>query len=72
LLEKQRIYWKQRGNIKWAKLGDENTKFFYSNASIRHNKNAIRVLKNEYGIELSQYEDKASLLWDSYKEIGYI
>jgi hypothetical protein len=25
LLEQQRIYWKHRGKIKWATLGDENT-----------------------------------------------
>jgi hypothetical protein len=28
LLEQQTVYWKQRGNIKWAKLGDESTRFF--------------------------------------------
>jgi hypothetical protein len=26
LLDQQREYWKQRGKIKWATLGDENTK----------------------------------------------
>ena len=25
LLQNQRAYWKQRGKIKWVKLGDENT-----------------------------------------------
>jgi hypothetical protein len=28
LLSNQRIYWKQRGQIKWATLGDAGTKFF--------------------------------------------
>jgi hypothetical protein len=28
LLHRQRIYWKQRGNIKWVTLGDASTKFF--------------------------------------------
>jgi hypothetical protein len=33
LLEKQRIYWMQRGIIKWVTLGDENTKFFSHNCN---------------------------------------
>jgi hypothetical protein len=28
LLHNQNVYWKQRGKIKWVKLGNENTKFF--------------------------------------------
>jgi hypothetical protein len=47
LLEQQRVYWMQRGRIKWATLGDENTNFFHSTASIRHNKNSIMMLKTE-------------------------
>jgi hypothetical protein len=49
LLEQQRLYYWQRGNIKWPTLGDENTKFFHANATIKHNKNAIRALKNASG-----------------------
>jgi hypothetical protein len=48
-LEQQRVYWKQRGNIKWAKLDDENTKFFHVNATIRHNKSTIQSLKDHNG-----------------------
>jgi hypothetical protein len=44
LLEQQRIYWKQRGNIKWATFDDENTKFFHANATVRHSRNCIRSL----------------------------
>ena len=29
LLEAKRIYWKSRAKIRWAKLGDENTKIFH-------------------------------------------
>jgi hypothetical protein len=32
LLKQQRVYWKQRGRIKWATLGDENTKFFHGHS----------------------------------------
>jgi hypothetical protein len=34
LLQNQRVYWKQRGKIKWVKLGNENTRFFHSKATI--------------------------------------
>ena len=30
LLQNQKTYWKQRGKIKWVKLGDANTKIFHS------------------------------------------
>lgn len=36
LLEQERLYWKQRGAIKWVKLGDTGTKFFHAHATIRH------------------------------------
>jgi hypothetical protein len=64
-LEKQRIYCQQRGRVKWATLGDESTKFFHANATVKHNKNVIKSLKNEEGVELLQHEDKAALLLNS-------
>jgi hypothetical protein len=44
LLEQQRLYWRRRDKIKWAKLGDENTIFFHPSATINHNKNSIMIL----------------------------
>jgi hypothetical protein len=58
----------QRGRIKWATLGDENTKFFHTTATIRHNKNSIMVLKDGNGIDKFNHEDKAQLLWEAFKE----
>jgi hypothetical protein len=34
LLKNQKSYWQQRGEIKWVKLGDANTRFFHSKAAI--------------------------------------
>jgi hypothetical protein len=56
------VYWKQRGNIKWAKLGDENTKFFHANATIIHNKSTIKSLKDQNGVEIFKHEDKATII----------
>jgi len=46
LLRQQRIYWKQRGTIKWVKLADEDSKFFHANATIRSRKNLITTLQD--------------------------
>jgi hypothetical protein len=68
LLEQQRVYWKRRGDIKWATLGDENTKFFHANATVMHNRGAIRSLKDSIGHEHFKHEHKALILWESFKE----
>jgi hypothetical protein len=44
LLEQQRVYWQQRGRIKWVTLGDENTNFFHASATIKNNRNSIMTL----------------------------
>jgi DNA-directed RNA polymerase sigma subunit (sigma70/sigma32) len=49
LLEQQRVYWKQRGRIKWATLGDESTNFFHATAIVNHNRNSIMMLKDLNG-----------------------
>ena len=43
LLQNQKSYWQQRGKIKWVKLGDANTKFFHSKATINYRHNYISV-----------------------------
>jgi hypothetical protein len=58
----------QKGQIKWATLDDENTKFFHTTASIKHNKNAIMILKDGNGHEKHGHEEKAALLWESFKD----
>lgn len=68
LLEQQRVYWRQRGTVKWVKIGDENTKFFHAHATIKHRQNTITLLTNVDGTILYSHEDKANLLWESYKE----
>jgi hypothetical protein len=41
LLKNQRIYWRQRGKVKWVKFGDENTRFFHTKATISYRHNHI-------------------------------
>jgi hypothetical protein len=62
LLKKQNIYWKQRGKIKWVKLGDENTKFFHTRATINVRHNKIVVLQNEDLADITDHDGKAEIL----------
>jgi hypothetical protein len=62
------IYWMQGGRIKWATLGGENTKFFHTTATVKHNKTSIMVLKYGNGVDKHNHEDKAKLMWDAFKE----
>jgi hypothetical protein len=68
LLNQQKIYWKQRGTIKWVKFGDECTRFFHANASIKHCKNTITVLRDATGKDLVDHEEKAQHIWLAFKE----
>jgi hypothetical protein len=63
LLSKQRTYWKQRCQIKWATLGDAGTKNFHANATVKHRHNLISSLKDtNSNVDISHVE-KASVLF---------
>jgi hypothetical protein len=54
--------------VKWAQLGDENTKFFHANATIKHNKNSTQFLEGTNGQPKFGHKEKAAILWEAYKE----
>ena len=68
LLEQQRTYWRQRGNIKWVTLGDAGTKFFHANANIRHRNNLITKIKDEAGNFKTEHADKELIIWEAFKQ----
>jgi hypothetical protein len=68
LLHNQNVYWKQRGKIKWVKLGNENTKFFHTKATINYRNNYISMLLNEEHVEISDHDGKVALIWKTFKE----
>jgi hypothetical protein len=68
LLHQEKIYWKKRSTVKWIKFGDECTRFFHANASIKHAKNSITSLKDESGRDLTDHEQKAEFIWNSFKD----
>jgi hypothetical protein len=64
----KRDIWKNRCTIRWAKLGDENTSFFHSMATIRYRQNCISKFTLPDGREVSDHNEKAALLYTTYKE----
>lgn len=68
LLKQQRTYWRQRGKVRWVKDGDAATKFFHAHATIRHRSNKITSLQDGSGNTLCGHEQKAELIWNSFKE----
>jgi hypothetical protein len=68
LLSSKQEYWKKRCTARWAQLGDENTSFFHSMATIRYRKNSIASLTRSDGSLAVDHQEKASLLWHVYKE----
>ena len=48
LLHQQKLYRRQRQTIRWVKLGDENSRFFHVNATIKHRRNLITTLKTHW------------------------
>lgn len=48
-LEREEKMWRQRYKITWLKDGDQNTRYFHNNASLRHKKNQIDQVQDEEG-----------------------
>jgi hypothetical protein len=67
LLSNQRSYWKQRGQIKWASLGDAGTKFFHANATSKHRHNSILSLSCDNGSVVFSHKDKEEVLFQAFK-----
>lgn len=68
LLHQQMVYWKQRGNIKCVQLGDENSKLFHANATLRHRRNLITSLSDHSGNLVHDHGLKDDLIWNDFKE----
>jgi hypothetical protein len=67
LIEAQRLYWRKRANIRWAKLGDENTKNFHTVATRNYRHDHIATIKSEDGNTTSQHDQKAAILWTAFR-----
>ena len=71
LLQQQKAYWKQRGNIRWVTMGDASTRFFHAQATIKHRRNFITQLDDDQGDSYYSHRDKANLIWHSLRKVGH-
>jgi hypothetical protein len=67
LLDAKRAYWRKRAKIKWAKLGDENTKKIHTVATKNYRRNLITHLKEPDDSLIFSHDHKAAIIWESYK-----
>jgi hypothetical protein len=67
LLHAQYIYWKKSCTARWIKLGEENTKYFHSMATIRYKSNSIVSLITEDGRTVTEHE-MAAIAWNCYRK----
>ena len=67
-LNNKKIYWKQRGTIKWVTKGDAGTKKIHANATIKHRENLITYIEDQNGEMQTSHSVKADILWGSFKD----
>lgn len=68
LLEARRIYWRKMANTRRANLGDENTKISHAISIQSYRNILIASIKCEDGRIKQDHEQKAAILWQSFKD----
>jgi mannosylglycoprotein endo-beta-mannosidase len=68
LLRAECSYWKKRCTVRWIKQGEDNTKFFHAMATERYRRNNIAMLKDSQGNEVSDHDQMAVMVWNSYRD----
>lgn len=49
-------------------MGDENSKFFHANASIKHIRNLITTLDDSSGAIVYNHAQKATMIWEDFRQ----
>uniref|UniRef100_A0A803NT24 Reverse transcriptase domain-containing protein n=1 Tax=Cannabis sativa TaxID=3483 RepID=A0A803NT24_CANSA len=57
LMNREKLYWKQRSRSEWMIARDRNMKYFHNKASVKKKKNAITEIMTEFGQKLCLEEE---------------
>ncbi|KAH0781413.1 hypothetical protein KY290_001011 [Solanum tuberosum] len=63
------IFLQQRSKATWIKLGDDNTKYFFSVIKHRRLQHAITQLEDKHGVIQHEQEAIAAIMVDYYTEL---
>lgn len=69
LLFQEETYWKQRAKLFWLEEGDENTKFFHSNASARRKANRITHLFDDNEVLVEDHEGMSDIVYKYFSNL---
>ncbi|XP_062021440.1 uncharacterized protein LOC133738015 [Rosa rugosa] len=64
--QNEELYWAQRAKANWLALGDKNTKFFHTTATIRKKRNRITGIKNDLHVWLTNHDDISYVFVQSF------
>ncbi|XP_077228479.1 uncharacterized protein LOC143861436 [Tasmannia lanceolata] len=65
----EKSFLKQKSRAQWLKLGDSNSKFFYSHLKVRQNKNNILAMKRGDGTQTTDPVEISSILINHFSKI---
>ena len=68
LLQFKKKYWRKRYTVRWTKFGDESTIFFHAAATEKYRHNTITSLQTLDDRTVTEHFEKATLLWQTYKQ----
>jgi hypothetical protein len=69
LLEKEKIFWRQRSKVSWMSEGDKNTKFFHAQCNHRRQLNSIKGLRDNHGVWQTDKSKILKIAVDYFKTI---
>jgi hypothetical protein len=55
--------------IKWVQEGDAGTKLFHAHAFVKHRRNSIASLLDDSNVSVTQHDQKANLIWNSFRQM---